>query len=84
MLWNLHFWPRPGGGVGPVNLPQAIEDMMANLHIHTFSYMLQEQTAAQQIRKVAEEQLVRIVQNLDKMHQESVKHSRRIGPKQDD
>jgi hypothetical protein len=71
LLWNLHFKPRPGGGPGPINLPTAVEDVMASLHIHTMSYLMQDQNAAKEIRSVAEKQLVQSVQNLDKAHQKA-------------
>jgi hypothetical protein len=73
LLWNLHFLPRPGGGPGPINYPPIVEDIMASLHIHTMSYMMRNQTAAGDIRKVVEQQLVQAVGNLDKAHQESAK-----------
>lgn len=31
LVWDLHYWPRPG--VGPINLPKDVEDLMgASLH----------------------------------------------------
>lgn len=75
VLWRLHFptGRHPGPGPGPVNFPPAIEDIMANLHIHTMSYLMLDQGAAQQIRTVAEQRLVHTVQNLSKYHEESLK-----------
>ena len=71
LLWDLHFHPRPWPGPGPINMPPAIEDLMASLHIHTLSYLMMDQGPAQEIRAVAEKQLTRVVQDLDKLHQEA-------------
>jgi hypothetical protein len=72
IIWELHFFPRPpGSGPGPINLPVAIEDMMAALTVHTMSYLLLDQQAGQQIRAVAEAQLVKTTQNLSKLHDEA-------------
>jgi hypothetical protein len=72
-LWQLHFpVQQPGSGPGPVNYPPAIDDIMAGLHIHTFSYLMDDQEAAQAIRTIAEEQLTRGVNNLTKAHDASV------------
>ncbi len=68
IIWELHFFPRPPG---PINLPAAIEDVMASLTVHTMSYLLLDQQAGQQIRTVAEAQLVKTTQNLSKLHDES-------------
>jgi len=76
LLWQLHFpvvGRRPGPGPGPINFPPAIEDVMAGLHIHTMSYLLQDQNAGQQIRQIAEQRLVQAVQNLSKAHDEAAK-----------
>ncbi len=74
ILWDLHFFPRPVPlpGPGPVNIPQALEDVMASLTVHTVSYLLLDQQAAQQIRNVAEQQLVKTTQNLSRLHDEAV------------
>ena len=73
-LWQLHFpVQRPGSGPGPLNYPPAIDDIMAALHIHTFSYLMDDQEAAQAIRTIAAEQLTRAVNNLAKAHNESAK-----------
>lgn len=61
----------PGPGPGPINLPAAIEDVMASLTVHTMSYLLLDQQAGQQIRTVAEAQLVKTTQNLSKLHDEA-------------
>jgi hypothetical protein len=76
LLWQLHFpvvGKRPGPGPGPINFPPAIEDVMAGLHIHTMSYLMLDQTAAQQIRHITEQRLVQAVQNLSKSHDEAAK-----------
>lgn len=75
LLWDLHFIPRPFPGPNPVNYPPIIDDIMAGLHIHTMSYMMREQTAAQEIRKVAEQQLTFAVQNLHKFHEDAKQKS---------
>ncbi len=48
---------------------------MSGLHIHTMSYLMRDQTAAQEIRKVAEQQLTYAVQNLHKFHEDAMKKS---------
>ena len=72
LMWRLHF-PRPGGGPGPVNYPPAINDIMASLHIHTMSYLMADQGAAQQIRTTTEQRLAQSVQNLSKAHDQAKK-----------
>jgi hypothetical protein len=64
LFFNLHFpklhWPGPG----PVNLPAEVSNLLANLHIHTFSYYMDDQKAAQTIRAAAECQMIKSVQVL--------------------
>lgn len=69
LLWDLHFVPRPWPG--PVNYPPIMEDIMANLHIHTVSYLLLDQGVAQQIRSITEERLVDASRNLSKYHDQA-------------
>jgi hypothetical protein len=74
LLFRLHIpLPRPWPGPGPVNYPPAIDNLMANLHIHTMSYLMRDESAAQQIRGVAEEQMVNAVRNLSKDHDQARK-----------
>jgi len=75
LLWDLHFQPRPWPGPGPVNYPPIIEHIMANLHVHTLSYLIMDQGAASQIRAVAEEQLKTAVKNLSTSHEKAVGES---------
>jgi hypothetical protein len=63
--------PFPWPGPGPVNYPPAIDNLMSNLHIHTMSYLMRDENAAQQIRTVAEEQMVNAVRNLSKDHEQA-------------
>jgi len=44
---------------------------MAGLSIHTFSYLLNDQVAGEEIRKIAQAQLSSAVQNLSKKHAKS-------------
>jgi hypothetical protein len=44
---------------------------MANLHIHTMSYLMKDQTAAQQIRTATEEQIASAARNLSKDHEQA-------------
>lgn len=69
LLWNLHHihWPGPG----PINFPPDIDNIMAGLSIHTFSYLLNDQVAGEEIRKIAQAQLSSAVQNLSKKHAKS-------------
>ena len=72
LLSDLLFLPRPFPGPGPMNTPQAVEDIMASLAIHTMSYMWLDQQAAQQLRNMVEQELVKTVQNLSRLHDEAV------------
>ncbi len=72
LLSDLLFLPRPFPGPGPMNNPQAVEDIMASLGIHTMSYMWLDQQAAQQLRNMVEQELVKTVQNLSRLHDEAV------------
>ena len=79
LLWQLHGVKLPGVHVptpGPINYPPAIQDMMAALAIHTFSYLLLDQQSAQGIRNAAEARLVHTAQNLSKLHDASVGEGR--------
>ena len=67
IIWDLHYWPRPGGP-GPINYPPAVEHLMAALTMHTMSYLLLDETAAAQIRQLAETQLVDTAKNLSRLH----------------
>jgi hypothetical protein len=54
-----------------VNDPRAIDNIMANLHIHTMSYLMKDQTAAQQMRTAAEEQIASAARSLSKDHEQA-------------
>jgi hypothetical protein len=41
---------------------------MANLHIHTMSYLMADESGAQRLRQTTEQQLAHAVQNLSKSH----------------
>jgi hypothetical protein len=45
---------------------------MANLHIHTMSYLMADESAAQRLRQTTEQQLAHAVQNLSKSHDEAM------------
>ena len=57
IIWELHH-PHHTGGIiphhSPVNYPPAINDIMASLAIHTFTYLMQDQKCAQEIRTQVE------------------------------
>ena len=75
MLWQLHFplkFPSPHGPVPPVNDPPVMNDILANLHIHTLSYLSLDQESAKQIRMATEKRLVEAVRNLSAHHDQSV------------
>jgi len=57
LIWDLHYWPRPGGP-GPINLPPDVEDLMGALATYTSSYLMQDRAAAREIRNIAGRQLV--------------------------
>jgi hypothetical protein len=67
-VWDLHFWKIPRPGPGPVNYPPAVHDMMASLSIHTLTYLMMDQDAAQEIRNLAERRMVQTAQNLSRYH----------------
>jgi hypothetical protein len=73
VIWDLHYghWPKVGPG-GPVNYPPAIQDLMASIAIHTFSYLQLDQKAAQTIRTQAEEKIVDTAKQLSKLHDQAV------------
>jgi hypothetical protein len=75
ILWDLHFIVIPhrkGPVPPPVNYPIAVNDMMAALSIHTFTYLMMDQEAAQGIRTQAEERLASTAQQLSKLHDQSL------------
>ncbi len=72
LLWDLHFQPRPWPGPGPVNYPPIIDHIMANLHVHTLSYLIIDQEAGGHIRAVAELQLKNAVSALSTFHDKPI------------
>jgi hypothetical protein len=67
IVWDLHVIKRPG--VGPINYPPAIDDMMASLTMHTMSYLLMDQDeGAQAMRNMAQERLVKTANRLTELH----------------
>lgn len=72
LMWQLHFplnIPHGHGpGPGPVNYPPIMNDILANLHIHTMSYLILDRGTGEQIRQVAEKRLVEAVMNLSSAH----------------
>lgn len=62
LVWDLHYWPRPG--VGPINLPKDVEDLMGALATYTASYLLQDKEAALNIRNLAGKSLVSAARRL--------------------
>jgi hypothetical protein len=79
IIWRLHFPHWPGGsgsGGNPVNYPPAIDDIMASLAIHTFSYLQLDQVAAQKVRTASEANIIATVSRLSKLHDENVSRNR--------
>jgi hypothetical protein len=72
LIWDLHYWPRPGGGGNPVNYPPAIDDLMASLTVHTMSYLMIDQGRAAELRSMASKSMVETAEKLSKMHDEAV------------
>jgi hypothetical protein len=70
LLWRLHFPIRipHSDPPNPVNLPVEMNDILANLQIHTMSYLVQDKAAAQQMRNIAEKRIVHLAGNLSKLH----------------
>ena len=65
-LWSLHF-PHSiihPPGPGPINLPPEVNQILLQLQAHTTSYLITDQAAAKQMRKLAFEQLEAAVQKL--------------------
>ncbi len=77
-LWDLHYIHVPG--VGPINYPPVVEDIMASLTIHTMSYHLLDQKVAQQYRTMVEEQLANSVRNMSKLHSEAASRANEGNP----
>jgi len=75
LIWWLHFrpWPGPEPGPNPVNYPPAIDDITASLAIHTLSYLLLDQKAAQSIRGQVEERIAMTAKQLSNLHDKSMK-----------
>jgi hypothetical protein len=70
LLWRLHFpikIPHIGPG-NPVNYPAPINDILASLHIHTMSYLVEDKAAAQHMRDIAEKRIVELAGNLSNLH----------------
>jgi len=74
IIWSLHFPRVPHGGKPPppVNYPPAIDDIMSSLAIHTFSYLMSDQKAAQNIRNVAEEKIAATAKQLSQLHNKAI------------
>jgi hypothetical protein len=75
MLWRLHFPIVIGPHVdppNPVNFPAGMNNIMAHLHVHTLSYLMADQQAAQEIRSASEKQLVNAIQTLSEDHDRAV------------
>jgi hypothetical protein len=72
LLWRLHI-PL---GLGrekppsPVNYPPALNAILSSLAIHTLSYLMPDQKAAQQIRTSAEGQIIDTVGKLSSLHEQ--------------
>lgn len=79
LLWELHL-PHHGlgggGGGNPVNYPPALNDILAALSIHTFSYLLLDQKLGQSMRTQAEGQIVTTVKQMSALHDKNVGKSR--------
>ena len=76
MLWKLHIPPVriPGGGVGPVNFPPAIDHIMSAMLIHTASYLLQDATVAEQIRSSSIKTIVDMAQQMGDLHNKAIQN----------
>ncbi len=65
--WLLHHGPNP------VNLPVDMDALQAAISMHTMSYLLQGQQSAQVVRDTLEKEIVTIVQNMSRRHDEAMK-----------
>lgn len=75
IIFDVHHWPLPkswGLPPSPVNYPPAIQDIMASIAIHTFSYLQLDQKAAQQIRTQAEELIIKTAKQLSTLHEKGM------------
>jgi hypothetical protein len=73
LIWDLHFHKVPWPGPGPINIPPVLDEIFKQLAMHTMTYSLQDQKAAQVTRTQIEESLSATVKNLSRMHDEMVK-----------
>ena len=74
IIFDLHHWqfPKRWGPGSPVNYPPAMQDIMASLAIHTFSYLQLDQKAAQHVRTQAEHSIIETVKQLSQLHEQGV------------
>lgn len=56
-----------------MNYPPAIDSIMSGLAIHTMSYLMLDQKAAQQIRTASEQTVAATVQSLSRLYEQSMK-----------
>ena len=65
-LWSLQFTNKiiHPPGRGPINLPAEVNQVLLQLQAHTTSYLITDQAAAKQMRKLAFDQLEAAVQKL--------------------
>jgi hypothetical protein len=71
LIWRLHFPINIPGGPpipNPVNLPPEMDRIFQGLAVHTMTYSMADQKAAQAIRTQLEETLSTSIKGLSKMH----------------
>ncbi len=77
LLWRLHFPIKIPGGHGnppnPVNLPAEMDRILQGLAMHTMTYSMNDQKAAQQMRTQLEETLSNSIRGLSRMHDEAIR-----------
>lgn len=72
LIWLLHFVRIPGEPPppNPVNMPVEMDRIFQQLAIHTMTYTMQDQRAAQVMRTELEQHLSKSILGLSKAHDE--------------
>jgi hypothetical protein len=63
-LWEVDHWP----GIGPINYPPAIDDIMAAITINVLSYKMLDQQRAGEIREATQQTIAKTAGQLNELH----------------
>jgi len=73
IIWDLHFLHIPHEPPpNPVNLPAEMDRIFQQLAMHTMTYTMRDQKAAQTIRTQLEDSLASSIKGLSRMHDEKM------------